>query len=114
MKRKRRQADWMADAMPGDVLISPSGTFRIIRSLGRFPDGDLRSATFVIKRCSWTKRGYTIYYFTDLLQWSFATHRELPRTKIDLQIAQDMRRSSWCGWRGRKQKLGCCDVVGVP
>lgn len=55
----------------GDVIKPRKGGARVVRSICYFPNGDLKSVTFAIKRCSWTKRGYTLRNFTDLIGAGF-------------------------------------------
>lgn len=105
---KRRQELWMAYVKAGDVLQTPSGDLRIVRKIYRFEDGDLRSADFAIRRCSWTGRAYTAKNFTDLMGWYFVLARELPDDKISKKLAHDLRYS-----KRFDQKLTCCDVRGI-
>jgi len=105
----RKQAPWMCFAKEGDVLRTPKGDYRVIRSISRFDDGDLRCASFAIRRCSWTKRAYTTYNFTDLMNWSYAMAREPGASKLDKTLH----------WETHQRVavppiLACCSVVGVP
>jgi len=99
----------MAYVKPGDVLQTPSGDLRIVRKVTRFADGDLHSANFAIRRCSWTGRAYTVKGFTDLMGWHFVLARELPEDRISKKLARDLRYS-----KRFDQKLTCCSVRGVP
>lgn len=105
---KRRQEPWMAYVKAGDVLQTPSGDLRVVRKVRRFSDGDLSSATFAIRRCSWTSRAYTVKGFTDLMGWYFVLSRELPDDKISKKLAHDLRYS-----KRFDPKLTCCDVGGI-
>lgn len=106
---KRQQEPWMAYVKPGDVLQTPTGDLRIVRKIHRFPDGDLRSANFAIRRCSWTGRAYTTKGFAELMGWYFVLAHELPDDPISKKLARDLRYS-----KRFDQKLTCCSVRGVP
>lgn len=60
------QPEWMRSVKVGDVLINAAGQYRVVREVSFYPNGNLRSVTFVIRRRSWTNRAYTILGFTDL------------------------------------------------
>lgn len=87
---RRTQLPWMASVKVGDVLRSASGTLRVVRSVARFKDGDLRSLGFAIRRGSWTQRPYTIMNFTDLRQQGFTRigANYSMRTELDRRLAR--------------------------
>ena len=103
---RRRQEPWMIFVKPGDVLKTPSGDYRVIRKLSRYPDGDLRSAYFAIRRCSWTKRGYTVKQASELFGWEFVAARDLPKTRLDLALAS-------CIIHHNGPQISCCDVESL-
>jgi hypothetical protein len=105
----RRQAPWMIFAQEGDILRTPSGDYRVIRKISRYEDGDLRSASFAIRRCSWTGRAYTVYNFTDLLKWEYAMAREPGTSRLDKKLYEETHCKVVA-----PPKITCCDVVGVP
>jgi len=99
----------------GDVLISGSGAFIIVRRVHKFqkrgylPNG---SVTFVIQRCSWTTMGYTVYMFNDLKQMGYKpTGLRLKLTSVfDKLIAEEFERKG----NASECILHCCDVIGIP
>lgn len=106
----RRQLPWMRDVVVGSVLAARSGSWRVVREVTRYRNGDLRSVTFAIRRCSWTHRCYTIYGYNDLIQCGFRMVRVAPRQlrtgldrKIHVAIHEPCTRKS----------MTCCDVEGV-
>lgn len=92
------------------VFVGKRRTPRLLRRVSKDAQGHLRSVTFAIRRCSWTKRPYTVYLRCDfrLLRlrpsgWPRATFG-LPSDQALLADIEDDRR----------QQLHCCDVVGWP
>ena len=89
----------------GDIIATKRGTARVIRH---------KSSGYValaIRRCSWTRRCYTLLNVNDLTHAGYRVLSQKPRrlrTKIDRLIAQDI------GADYRILKLDCCDVVGIP
>lgn len=63
----RIKPDWRDELKVGDVLITPSGDLRIVRDVRMKKCGLLRCVTLAIRRCSWTRRAYTIYCRPDLV-----------------------------------------------
>ncbi len=105
----RKQALWMCFAKEGDVLRTPKGDYRVIRSISRFDDGDLRSADFAIRRPSWTGRAYTTYNFTDLRNWTYVMAREPGTSKLDKTLHWETHQRV-----AYPPILKPQDVVGVP
>lgn len=105
---KRLQSPWMATVRVGDVLESANGAQRVVREVKRYKDGELRSVTFAIRRCSWTGRCYTILGYTDLRYRGF---RKVGRVRmgsaVDWKIYKEIKSHA-------KPKLSCCYVRGVP
>lgn len=98
---------WIKDLRVGDVVRTPSGLLRIVRAVHH---GATRSSfTFVIKRCSWTNRCYTVYTSTDLKTqgWQPTGKRMRLRSHLDYEIEQNF------GLSTRDTTLTCCNVEGI-
>lgn len=110
--RGRRQLPWMRDLVIGSVLAEGSGTWRVVRHLTRYSNGDLRSVDFTIRHCSWTGRCYTVVGYNDLIQRGFRMVRVKPRR---LTSAMDRRIHEAIHEHAAKRPYAatCCDVEGV-
>lgn len=108
MKINRTQLPWMKTVKVGDVLISSKGTFRVVRGVTRFSDGDLRCVDFAIRHCSWTGRPVTVVNFTDLRSNGYypAGIRVRLESELDKKLAEEVK----C--IGLPQ-LSCCRVKGI-
>jgi len=60
------EKDWRDSLKLGDVVLTKSGTPRVIRRISYRKSGILLAVTFSIKRESWTKRPYTVMNRSDL------------------------------------------------
>lgn len=106
----RKQAPWMASVRVGDVLRSARGTFRVVRSVSRYDDGQLHCVTFVIRHGSWTDRPLTTMNYTDLMGNGYEP--VIPRvrskmaTPLDAEIARHVADH-------RLRELSAADVVGI-
>lgn len=72
-KRYRPRPDWLDTVKVGDVLMFPSGGYRVVRAVHHHkeqrPNGvnwRFPILSFAIRRCSWTGRPYTVYTANDL------------------------------------------------
>ena len=101
-------ADWMKDIRVGDVLVSGKGTFRIVRTVKQKGDGCIVS--FVIRRCSWTHRPYTVMFPADLKTQEYKPTgiRVTLKGEFDRIMDEEMNRG------GDPPLLTCCDVIGIP
>jgi hypothetical protein len=91
-RRGRTQRVWMRRVQPGDVLLSPRGSLRVVREVSFYGNGDLRSLTFAIKHGSWTRRPYTIMGYTDLMGgWRPAGARVALDGELDTLLLQDIQ-----------------------
>lgn len=97
----------------GDVLRAPNGVLRIARHIA--PCKNLRSYVperrtwifFTIRRCSWTKRCYTLYSVAKLMEMGYVN------TGINVRIKNRKDQSiTKCIERGGTE-FRCCDVHGV-
>lgn len=101
--------DWIRHLRAGDVVRMPSGVLRVVRKVTMGKRGVIRSATFSIKRCSWTGRCYTVIHRSVLMQgWSHTGRRVVLNSVLDAQIAHDVTHTDY-----RTLQLHCCDVKGV-
>ena len=108
---RRQQLPWMRDLQVGDVLAPAYGQWRIVRAVSRYNDGDLRCVTFVIRRCSWTHRCYTVLSYTDLIHRGFTKVPVKPRkltSLADRAVTAAIHQPAW-----EPRLLTCCDVEGV-
>lgn len=104
--------EWMRTVQAGDVLESPSGTHRVVRRVSREEDGRFRSLTLAIKRCSWTKRPYTVYNFTDLRRggWRPTGARVTLNSDMDAWMQADIElaaKVTFC-------RVTCCEAKDMP
>lgn len=106
---RRRQPRWALELQVGDVLANRTGSPpRAVRSVSRWPGGELHSVTLAIRACSWTGRCTTIILYNDLRQRGYHKvpgHVSL-RTKLDRRIKR-------CIDNIHDRSLTCCDVRGV-
>lgn len=100
----------MLSIQVGDVVISRTGTARVVRKVSRFPDGELRALTFAIKRCSWTKRPYTVQNYTDLMNNGYRP--------VDLSITLDKREDRRLAKAIKnyhdRSLMTCCQAKDMP
>jgi len=104
----------MSEVRVGTVLLTNGGAPRVVRSVTRYSTGELASVTFVIKKCSWTHRCYTIYNYSDLKSFGYTLAPVKPRalsTRMDRRIARDVNHPRSFG---EDMRLDCCDVRGLP
>lgn len=106
---------WMRAVRPGDVLADPSGNLRVVRYArvwrNKYSRQDHLTLYLAIKRCSWTRRCYTVIGTQDIVQRGYRPTgaRVKLNKKIDRLIAKDM------AYENRfRPALTCCDVEGVP
>jgi hypothetical protein len=96
----------MLEVKPGDVLQARSGLQRVVREVTRYSNGDLRCLTFVIQRCSWTERPYTVINYNDL--------RYMGYEPVGVTVPLDDQFQQALGMGNEKGSLSCCDVRGIP
>ena len=107
----RPQPDWMMRVQVGDVIRRGDGPFRIVREVTRYGNGELRSVTLAIRRCSWTHRCYTVLSYTDLIHRGFTKVPVKPRkltSLADRAVTAAIHQPAW-----EPRLLTCCDVEGV-
>jgi len=94
----RLQLDWMRTVEVGDVLQERQGAMRVVRRVTRYSNGDLATVTLAIRRCSWTRRAYTVLFYTDLRIRGFrkiARLRSPLRRPLDLKIQAAIAQNAW-------------------
>jgi hypothetical protein len=97
----------MATVRVGDVLESDTGLMRVVRKVSRYKDGDLRSVSFTVKRCSWTQRCYTLLDYTSLRLNGYK-----PVARVRMGSTLDWKIFKEIGSR-RAPELSCCAVKEV-
>lgn len=105
------QPQWMRTLRVGHVIAKPNGPYRIVRKVTRYGNGDLRSVTCVIRRCSWTHRCYTILNYTDLRILGYRRIRVKPRklkSEFDRKVVAAIDQPCYTPY-----VLTCCDVEGL-
>lgn len=105
--RRLNDPEWFDHLRAGDVLRARSGLLRVVRSVSR-RGGKLGSVTFVIRHCSWTKRPYTVYTFSDLkvFRYSYVGARVGLNGELDRKIDEAIRHRD-------NRSLSCCAVRGI-
>lgn len=107
--RRRLLRRWFDTVQVGDVLEAPGGRHRVVREVSRYRNGELRSLTFAIKKCSWTGRPYTQYGFTDLRMqgWRPTGVRIRLDSEMDVWLQADIN-SFNC------RTVTCCEAKAMP
>jgi hypothetical protein len=94
---------------PGDTVFV-GNTPRLVRAVGR-RNGKVRSLTFAIRNCSWTRRPYTVLVGSDL-KYRNVRPTGWPRATFGLPSDQELQRN--IGADAADLTLDCCDVRGWP
>lgn len=100
--------EWVDKATPGTVLVSPTGDMRVIRRVSSGKHWRHPIFSFAIRRCSWTRRPYTIYTWGELVRMGY--------TALDVTVPLDRRFDKLLEKNivnHNCRTLFCCDVVGV-
>ena len=95
----------------GDILKTPSGDLRVVREVDYNADGTLWMICLAIRRCSWTRRAYTMLTPNDLRARKFKpTGKRVRLTgKLDRRLARDIASND-----PDRRGLDCCAVRGMP
>jgi hypothetical protein len=108
-RRRAANPEWFSAVQPFDVLRTPSGDLRVVRTVTRFKCGALRSVCCAIRRCSWTKRPYTVLGLDVLRRCAL-----VPGVNVaHLAGTLDVELLAAIGADAQRTSLKCCDVVGV-
>lgn len=97
--------DWIKEIRKGDILVE-GDTPRIVRNVQHGKNGYC-CVTLAIRRCSWTRRCYTVINASDLKQRRFRPTGK--RVRLDLPIDKAIE----IAIQSREYTLTCCDVEGV-
>jgi len=81
---------------------------RTVRSISRYPTGELSCVTFAIRRCSWTKRCYTVMNYHDLAYQGYSWVQGV-RAKMTTELDQKVNAAI----RDKEIKLSCSVARGV-
>lgn len=111
-RRKKLPLDWRDTLNVGDVLISKHRDLRVVREVHYMDTGHIRSVTLAIRRCSWTKKSFTIINRTDLHSRGFTkagvrARLNKPMDALFEYALQDENRFS------ERPCLTCFDVQGL-
>lgn len=136
MKPRYYRRTWLDDVKPGDVVRFKSGALRTVLTVSRYdgnnnrgrphrmPAGLVYAVCFPILHCSWTKRGYTVFFRTELLTLGEC----LTRARVNLEnypAARALLRDIAYRHTGPLAKRvedivahyedgsSCCDVIGT-
>jgi len=109
------RADWRETLKIGDILITPSGDWRIVRDVQYWSDdnwcksrqGLLGFVDLAIRRCSWTSRAYTTKCRYDIGKWKkLEGVRAKLNTEADKKIYEDIKSKTIAS----KLHYDCCDA----
>lgn len=112
----RAEREALIDSLEVGDLVRFNGTLRVVRDLGiPTPKSSRRkdrvySVTFAIRRCSWTRKPYTVVSRVAMYNVPFEVVRRgygTVRGPIDYLLQQD------CENRRGDTLLKCCDVIGI-
>ena len=106
-RRYTPRPEWVDSADVGTVLLSPTGDMRVIRSVTRGKRWRNPIFTFAIRRCSWTRRPYTMYTWGELVRMGYTALdvRIALETPADKKLHRNIRYDA-------PRTLFCWDVVG--
>lgn len=98
----------------GDVLLWPSGALRVVRYVHDYRSKSYSSLNrialgFAIRHCSWTKAGYTLYFWGELLHKGV---RKVARVNLDSPLDKKLERDIIDS--RRPCRVSCCQAVGLP
>lgn len=107
-RRDMPEHSWIRNLKPGDVVESKGGNLRIVRRVSHCRDGRT-SVYFVIARCSWTHRPYTVMGESDLITLGYRPiNVNVPLdTDFDDKLQREFDRTC-------PPCIDCCDVRGIP
>lgn len=106
----RQAARALHGVAPGDTVLVDGSPRLVRRATYDARDGLLRSLTVAIRRCSWTKRAYTVIVRSDFRVRGVRRTRA-PRVRLRRRGDRQLAR---CIDETRDRSLGCCDVAGWP
>lgn len=89
----------------GDVIKSPSGAFRVVRLVDR-PTERRIFVGLTIRKCSWTRRCYTLLCRYDLRAYTKLPFRVKLDSELDSMVLRELDSST-------APLIDCCDIKGV-
>ena len=109
IRAQRLEFDWRDKIEKGDVLLSKSGTLRVVRRVSYTRGGFLGCVYFAILHCSWTRRPYTCINRADLNTMGFIPTgaKAMLRSKMDKAIEREI------GMCEPERRIYCWDIVGA-
>jgi hypothetical protein len=105
--RGRTQRLWMHTVKVGDVLEDAWGNHRVVRSVSRHRNGDLRAISVTIRRKSWTNRAYTTLCRSDLMAWRSVGVTVQITSQLDATLSDDIAQIKY------PPRLCAADVRGI-
>ena len=110
MKQSRIEREATIDSLSAGDLVRRNGRLRVVRDVARKAGGRVRSVTFSIQRCSWTRRPYTTVGRSDMYAGTLEVVCRgygVSRGPLEVLLQRDIEA------KGAASLLECCDVVGV-
>lgn len=118
MSRGPIEKDWRDKLKPGEILINPNGTERVVRRVTFKKTGFAWAVYFVrMKCCNLGREQPHVFYFrSDIVRWT-RTGASIDLNKpIDRQIEAEMNRY-YAAFEKHQwdyvSKLTCCEVKGL-
>lgn len=111
------RADWRDTIQVGDILITPSGDWRVVRDVSYWPQdnwcksrqGLLAYVDVAIRKCSWTHRPYRTMDRNTIAAWSkLQGARAKLGTEADKKLLADITDKS--GKYVEELNYDCCDA----
>ena len=112
----RLEREALIDSLQVGDLVRLNGTLRVVRAIGLpTPKSSRRkdrvySVTFAIRRCSWTRKGYTVKGRVDLYNCPLEVVKRgfgVNNGPLEAMLQEDIEN------RRGHALLECCDVIGV-
>lgn len=109
------RADWRETIQIGDILITPSGQWRVVREVSYWSDDDwcksrrglVDHITLAIRKCSWTGRPYRTLSRTCIGGWS---KLEGARAKLDTEADERLHADIVSKRSVEDLNYDCCDA----
>lgn len=107
----------LIDSLEVGDLVRLNGTLRVVRDVSRgtrkspLRPEQVYSVTFAIRRCSWTRRPYTVRGRCDLYHADLEVVKKgfgAERGPLEVLLQKDITDR-----HGHSRLLECCDVIGV-
>ena len=109
MKPDRKEREALIDSLQVGDLIRINNLTRVVRGVAHKRGGKVRSITFSIQRCSWTRRPYTVLGRSDLYLCTLHVVKRgygVQRTGLEALLQKDVEDHN-------SRILECCDVIGM-